>query len=449
MSSQPNTMMIVLLVVGLIVGGGIGYFAAPTKTETITETETITVTKEPLSEVEVRIGNIIAETPALEWNVPYYRDLVKKDMNDYAALLGYDVSFDVLTDDAQSQAAIHLEKVQSFKAMGVDLVIGGRWSSQALAALSYVTENNMILWSPSSTAPTLRIEDDALFRMCPDDTYQAPGIARMLWDYGIEAVILMQRADSWADGIYNILEPQYASLGGVIAERIRYATDATEYSSYLASAEVKAQELVAQYGAEHVAVEVICFGEDGSVLLSQATDYPTVYSLMWFGCDGPALSNIIADNAPEQSDHLVIASTYASPGESPVFEDLYWRYFDTTGRTFGYYDACGYDIAMVLLESVLAAQSTDATDLLPLQAPISYKRFGASGWCLLNEAGDRAQYTYNIWGFKILEDKMVFVKYAFYDGLADTLTWFDPAPILPLSREQIGLTVPGLVPVGH
>jgi ABC-type branched-subunit amino acid transport system substrate-binding protein len=447
LSSQSTTMMAVLLIVGLAIGAGVGYFMAPTKTETITET--VTVEKEPLAGKKISIGNIIAATPELEWNVPYYDNLVKKDMNDYAALLGYDVTFDILNDDAQSQGAIHLEKVQSFKAMDVNLVIGGRWSSQASAALSYVTENNMLLWSPSSTDPKLRIADDNLYRMCPDDTYQAPGIALMMWDYGIEAVIIIQRADSWADGIYNIFEPLYQSLGGVIAERIRYATDATEYSSYLASADVKAQELVAQYGVEHVAVEVICFGEDGSVLLTQVEDYPTLYSLMWFGNDGPAMSNIIADNAAEAADHLIIPSTYAAPGESPVYEDLYWRYLDTTGRTFGYYDACGYDISMVLLESVLEAQSTDPEDIIPLQQSITYKRFGASGWNLLNEAGDRAQYTYDIWGFKYLEGKIVFVRYAVYDGLLNTVTWFSEGKVLPLSLEQAGTTVPGLVPVGH
>jgi ABC-type branched-subunit amino acid transport system substrate-binding protein len=442
-------MMAVLLIVGLAIGAGVGYFMAPTKTETITETETVTVEKEPLAGKKVSIGNIIAITSELEWNVPYYDEIVKKDMNDYAALLGYDVTFDILNDDAQGQAAIHLEKVQSFKSMDVNLVIGGRWSSQASAALSYVTENNMLLWSPSSTDPKLRIADDNLYRMCPDDTYQAPGIALMLWDYGIEALIVIQRADSWADGIYNIFAPEYESLGGVVAQRIRYATDATEYSSYLASAEVKAQELVAQYGIEHVSVEVIGFGTDVSVLLTQTEDYPTLYSLMWFGNDGPALSNIIVDNAAEQADHLIIPCTYAAPGESPVFEDLYWRYLDTTGRSFGYYEACGYDVAMVLLESVLEAQSTDPTDLIPLQQAVTYKRFGASGWNLLNEAGDRAQYTYDIWGFKYLDDEMVFVRYGLYDGFLDTITWYSEGKVLPLSREQVGQTVPGLSPVGH
>jgi branched-chain amino acid transport system substrate-binding protein len=272
-------MMAVLLIVGLVIGAGVGYFMAPTKTEY----EEIEVEVEPLKGKTVKIGNIIASDPGLEWDTPYTEDILIPDMNEMADVLGYDVTFDLLVDSAQSQAAIHLEKVQSFKAMDVSLVIGGRWSSQASGALSYVTENNILLWSPSSTAPTLRIADDNLFRMCPDDTVQAPAIAEMLWSWGIEAIIPILRADAWADGIMNILVPEYEAKGGFVAESIRYQTESREFSSYLASAESMAQDLVDTYGAEHVGVELICFGEDGSPLLTQVEDYPTLWSLMWFG----------------------------------------------------------------------------------------------------------------------------------------------------------------------
>ena len=213
-------MMAVLLIVGLVIGAGVGYFMAPTKTEV--EEKTVTVEVEPLAGKTISIGNIIASDPGLEWDVPYTEDILIPDLNELADALGYDVTFNILVDSAQSQAAIHLEKVQSFKAMDVNLVVGGRWSSQASAALSYVNENNILLWSPSSTAPTLRIADDNLYRMCPDDTVQAPAIAEMIWSWGIKAIIVIQRADAWADGIYNILKPEYEAKGGVVAEQIRY-----------------------------------------------------------------------------------------------------------------------------------------------------------------------------------------------------------------------------------
>jgi len=433
-------MMAVLLIVGLVIGAGVGYFMAPTKTET----KEITVEVEPLAGKTIRIANIQAEDPELEWNEPYITEIVVPDLNEYAEQLGYDVEFNLLVDSAQGQGTIHTEKVQSFNTMDVKLVIGGRWSSQASNSLSYVNENNILLWSPSSTTPTLRIADDNLFRMCPDDTYQAPAITEMLWSYGIKAIIVIQRADSWADGIYNLLKPAFEEKGGFVSAPIRYQTDSKEFSTYLASAEVQAQDLIDTYGIEHVAVEVICFGSDGSVLLTQVEDYPTLWSLMWFGSDGTALSNLIYDNSPSQSAQLVIPSTYAAPGKSPVFTELFMRYYDVTGRTFGYYDACTYDCATTIMESVLQAQSVDPMDLIPLQHQITYQKWGASGWTLLNEAGDRRQFTYDIWGFAYDDEgTLQYVSYGLYDDVTGIMTWFSEG------ETPYGETMPGLTPPGQ
>ena len=88
--------------------------------------------------------------------------------------------------------------------------------------------------------------------MCPDDTIQAPAIAAMLKAHGIQAVVVMQRGDAWADGIYNYFEPAYTNAGGVIIEKIRYAGEATEFSNYLQTAEDLVAGAIATYGVEHV-----------------------------------------------------------------------------------------------------------------------------------------------------------------------------------------------------
>ncbi len=436
--------MAVLLVVGLAIGGGVGYYMAPEKVVEIAgETQTVTVEVQPLEGKVVQIGSIISSAAGIETGYPYNDDICEPDLNAFCDLLGYDVSIEILTDCAEGQAAIHLEKVQSFKAMDINLVHGGGWSSFASAALSYVNENNILLWSSSSTAPTLRIADDNLYRMCPDDTVQSPAIAMMLWSWGIEAIIVIQRADAWADGIYNIIVNDYPALGGVIAERIRYAAEVTEFSSYLATAEDKAKELVAQYGQEHVAIEMISF-EESVTITSQAADYPTIYGLYWFGSDGTAMSSQLRDYAPTHADHLKICSTYAAPGKSEKWINLYNRYQALTNQPLGYYGTCQYDLLFVLLESILETQSTDPKELIPLQSKISYDTWGASGWCLLNEAGDRAASNYDIWGYA-LDDQGngLSVKYGLYDGTSGEVTWYLQGELAD------GTKVPGLSPPGH
>ena len=421
MEMKGNTLAIVLLVVGLVVGGGVGYFAAPKETAP-GETITVTVEKAPLTGKTIQIGYISSTTTGLETAVPHVQQMMVPDYNAYAAKLGYDVDFAYLIDDATSQGAVHLEKVQGFKSMGINIYIGGGWSSQASAALSYTNDNNMLMWSASSTTPLLAIADDNLYRMCPDDTVQAPAISRMIQSMGVKYLVVIQRGDAWADGIWNFMAPHFEANGGVILERIRYAGEATEFANYLQAAEDKLAPAVAQYGVDKCGIDIISF-EESVTMVTQAQDFPTVYGVKWFGSDGTALTQQFIDDAPTQSSHLHIYSTLAAPAETQKFKDLYDKYFALVARPYGYYTATAYDIGWVLTESILTAQSTDALDVIPLQMTTSNNNFGASGWNQLNEYGDRAVSNYQIWGYGDIGSGVQNVVYGLYDFLADGVTW--------------------------
>jgi branched-chain amino acid transport system substrate-binding protein len=426
---KGNTLAIVLLVVGLVVGAGAGYFMAPKETvvEDGGDGGTVTVEVAPLAGKNIQLGYISSTTTGLETAVPLVEDILTVDYNAYLDKLGMDTTVEFLIDDATGQAAVHLEKVQGYKSMDINVFIGGGWSSQAQAALSYCNDNDMLMWSSSSTSPLLAIADDNLYRMCPDDTIQAPAIAEMLWSAGIEAVILIQRGDAWADGIYNYLEPAYTAKGGVILEKIRYAGEATEFANYLQTAEDIAEDAVAEYGEEHVGVEIISFAEF-VVMISQAQDFPTMYDLTWFGSDGTTLSQQACDDAPEQVEHLKIHSTYAAPADSEKFNDLYDRYFALVAQPFGYYSACSYDIGWVLMESIMNTQSLDATVLIPVQHDTAFNNFGASGWNRLNDAGDRFGSNYQIWSYKYDGDVVIPYVSGLFDGITNQVTWYvDPA----------------------
>ena len=422
MEMKGNTLAIVLLVVGLIVGAGAGYFLAPSSGGG-GGTTTVEVPVEPLAGQEIQIGYISSTTVGLETAMPLVDQIMTPDYNAYAAKLGYDVSFKYLIDDATGQAAVHLEKVQGYKSMGINVFIGGGWSSQAQAALSYCNDNDMLMWSSSSTSPLLALPDDNLYRMCPTDLIQAPAIAEMLVSHGIHAIVVIQRGDAWADGIYNYMEPAYTAKGGVILEKIRYAAEATEFSNYLQTAEDKASAAVATYGAEHVGVEILSF-QEFVVMITQAEDYPTIYSLTWFGSDGTTLTQQACDDAPEQVSHLRVYSTYAAPAESEKFQNLYDQYYALVAQPFGYYSACSYDIGWVLAESMLESQSVDALTLIPLQADVSYNNFGASGWNRLDANGDRYGSNYQIWSYHYEGDVVVPYVAGLYDGITGQVTWY-------------------------
>jgi len=412
-------MIAIAAVACLLIGGFVGMQMAPT--ETITDT--ITVEVAPLEGKTIQIGYISSTTVGLETTTPLVQEIMVPDYNAYTAKLGYDVDFEYLIDDATGQAAVHLEKVQGFKSIDVNVFIGGGWSSQASAAVSYCNDNDMLMWSASSTSPLLAIENDNLYRMCPTDLIQAPAIAEMLWSHGIKAVVIMYRADPWADGIYNFLVPAFEAKGGVILEKIRYAGEATEYSNYLQTADDIIEDAIDVYGVDHVAMEIISFAES-VIMVTQAEDFPSVYGVTWFGSDGTTMTQQHCDDAARQTAHLKIHSTLAAPASSEKFTDLYARYFALVSQPFGYYSACSYDIGWVITESMLNAQSTDAMDLIPIQHATAFNNFGSSGWNKLDECGDRYCSDYQIWSYRYEGDVVVpYVSGLYQDGTGK-VTWY-------------------------
>jgi branched-chain amino acid transport system substrate-binding protein len=280
----------------------------------------------------------------------------------------------------------------------------------------------MLMWSQSSTSPILAIANDNLYRMCPDDTRQGPAIAEMLRSFGIEAIVVIQHGDGWADGLYDTIEPAFTSDGGEILDRIIYDPSITDFTYVLQEAERWMAASIDCFGIDHVAIQLIAFNE-GATIAYQAKDYPTIYSVPWFGCNGTALAQIFIDDSPEQVGHLHVFSTLTAPTESSKFWDLYDRYFALTGQPLSYYGTCQYDIAWVLAEAILEAQSTDPANIIPLLNTVTNNHFGASGWCLLNEAGDRENANYQIWGYGDIGNGLQNVQYGFYDSITGKVTW--------------------------
>jgi hypothetical protein len=56
---------------------------------------------------------------------------------------------------------------------------------------------------------------------------------------------------------------------------------------------------------------------------------------------------------------------------------------------------------------------------------VASRYFGYSGWCLLNDAGDRAESDYDIWGYGYDDEtgEPTIKKYGLYDSLTGQVTW--------------------------
>jgi branched-chain amino acid transport system substrate-binding protein len=416
------TLVAAVLVVGLIVGAGAGYYMAPSGDGGGGETTTVTVEKHPLDGETVQVGYIASTTAALETTVPLVEDLTGAHINEYMDKLAYDVEVEFLIDTADGQAAIHLEKVQGFKSMDVEIFQGGAWSSQAQAALGYVNDNNMLMISSSSTSPLLAIENDRLYRTCPTDFVQAPAISNMWKSWGAEAILIVQRGDSWADGIYNVLMPELEAQGIEVIDRVRYAAEVTEFSSYLATMDNLLGEAIAEYGAERVGVQTMYFDE-GVVLVSQTGDYPNTREVVWMGTESSGRSQRMLDDGAGLQADLGGFSSLMTPAKSWKWERMDEEYFDLVAQPASFYTAADYDAAWCLVLSVLETSSVVADDVVEAWPDVPRNFWGASGWVDLDDNGDRKPGIFDIWGFTA--DGEDFTSYGQYNGIEIVVNWDD------------------------
>jgi len=391
----------------------------------------------------VRIGVISPSTSLL--NVTALMGFAEEDINSYYKSQGRDMTIRFEISDAGGNRSVHLDRIKGFKAEGINIVIGGAWSSQASSSLSYVNENNMLLFSPGSTSPALAIPGDNLFRLCPDDAVQGRVMSEVLWSWGVKAIVVIQREDVWADGIYDALFQNFSKMGGVIVERVRYDPADTDFRECLKLAEERVQEAINLYGVDHVAVEVLGFHEVAD-LVTVAKGYPAIYGLYWFGSDGTALNIALSVNAPEEADHLKIFSTLTAPVESQSIKALRDRYLSSSGRTLDtyqaeFYAANWYDAAWICAKAVLEAGTTDTDkvkEVLPRVADNNY----TTGLCRLNPAGDRETADYIIWGYGLVNGRCEDMRYGLYDGLKGKVIW-DTETLARRVREGPSSAPPG------
>jgi len=349
-----------------------------------------------LSGQTIDIGVIAPDTLSYQTLEPYITQIIQPDLNTLYADQNIDFQFQVV--DAQGNAQTHLDLVTAFHESGVDLVIGGGWSSQAAASLNYVNINNMILVSYSSTSPTIAIAGDRLFRFCPSDSSTAPSLIDMLWSKGIKSVVIIQRGDSWGDGIVNLFKPAWTAKGGKLAgEAVRYDTEASDFTDYLQVAEDQATAALVNYPGK-VAVLLLSFNE-ASIIATQAEGYTHIYNVKWYGADGTAALQSIIDDAGSQAVHLGLYSLLAQTPDSPEYQALGDRYTALTGQSFGTYMAYVYDVAFALAGTVASTESVDA-GVVAVALPGFCKTYeGVSGNCALNIYGDRVPGLYDIWSY--------------------------------------------------
>ncbi len=329
--------------------------------------------------------------------------LAADQVNVYLKAIGAKWTLRIVAEDTQVKPSIALEKVESFAARGIKLLIGPLSSGEVGAIKGYCDANKILAISQSSTAPDLAIPNDYIFRFCPTDKFgQGPAIGRILYDDGIRYVIPVTRNDAWGVGLEESATKRFGELGGTVLTGIRYAPEAKEFSAEAKNLADKVASAVASYGADKVGVLHISF-EEANAFFTVAREYAVLSTVKWYGSDGTCASAAIIED-PNVKDFAVkigYPSTMFAPTESIKWEMVRQNGLKVLGREPESYSYAVYDIVWVYALSLLKVDKYDAEAVRAVIPEVAASFFGASGWIDLDENGDRKAGDYVIW--KIVE----------------------------------------------
>lgn len=344
---------------------------------------------------EVKIGYISSSATDFEASQPIIEEIIQPDLNEYARKLGYNVTFKIIMKDAEGQNKNHLQKMKELKSEGVDIVISGGWSSMMNDSLSYANENNMLIIGTASTDPALASPNDRLFRMQPPESCYASSVAGVMWNYGVKSVIVISSNSSMDIEFVDYFETYWAARGGELAGNpIIYPHDETHFSNYLKAANAQAQTAKEKYPDDgRVAILLLAFSED-EYFISRVDEYTPLYDCVMF-C-GYRRIGLMTDDFMnnENAIHLKSFHLYERPFESSLYDEFTARLGDGHSVVR---DACLYDAAWVIVTSVLETRSTDASIVASVFPDVCCRHYGASGWCNLDENGDRMPLPYDVW----------------------------------------------------
>ncbi len=347
-------------------------------------------------------------------------EIAVEDVNDYFSKSGSQTRVGLIIEDTKTNPSIALEKLHDLAEKDIRIVIGPSSSAELLALKKYADDNDILLISPSSTAPSLAIPGDNVFRLVPDDSNQGKAIATKMWNDGIRVVVPFWRTDSYGNGLYLSMKQNIEIFGGTVVDGVPYVPHVGELSASLnrinfvvwdqelKSLNSKVSQATALYGTDKVAVFLIAFDEVVPIHM-MGGKHPDLVSVRWYGSDSSAQNEALIRNSHSAMFSMKTGFLNSMYGIEENTERLKLLEEEIEHRTHidpGAYAIIAYDafwVAALTQNATIATNDFSSLKNTLVQTANSY--LGVTGNTTLNDAGDRKYGNYDFWVVSENEDQ--------------------------------------------
>jgi branched-chain amino acid transport system substrate-binding protein len=240
------------------------------------------------SQTHLKVGALVPLTGQLEelgQTAVATLEIAKEDF-----LKNYPVSMELVIEDTASNPAQALQKLQILQQQGIRVVVGPFSSEVVNAVLPYANQNQILLISPTSTAPSLA-QDDMLFRISGDDAKQALAMLHYVQDRQFQAILPVYRDDQYGRELFEQFKNQFEAAGGEILNPIAYPTSTQDFQPVVG----QIQTVLEQNTGKSVAVFAISYNEIVH-LFHAASGNPVLSAVPWLGADATSKSDAITQD---------------------------------------------------------------------------------------------------------------------------------------------------------
>ena len=307
--------------------------------------------------------------------------------------------FEFFVRDTQHDPSKALEAIKDLDRRGVQIIIGPQTSSEVAMIKPYADAHNILVISQGSTAHSLAIPEDNIFRLCPDDTLEAEAIVALISHDGIQTIVPLWRNDAGNNGLHYSVKAQFEALGGTVASGFRYEPTTTDFTAAITS-------ITSQIGAggSTIAVYLAAFDEVVDIFHAAQSNL-TLSTTMWYGSDGVALSAALTGDATAAA--FAESVDYPNPifglpdslqsEWQPIADEIEAR----TGIKPDAFALSTYDALFVIqraLEDVGDLKNFVDFKTAFVREADAYS--GITGSTALNSAGDRANGDFDFWAVR-------------------------------------------------
>lgn len=325
-------------------------------------------------------------------------ELAARDINEEFAALH--VPYRVMTTvaDTKLTPAGAAEGIRALDAAGATIVIGPQSSAEAAAILDYVNDNGIILVSQASTAFSLAIPNDNLFRLAPNDRLEGAAMAALMHADGIEVIVPVWRADAGNTGLKEGMVQFFTAGGGIAAGGVSYSPSETNFTATATALGAAVRDAKNAHPSKKIGVYIAAFEEGEAILDLARLDADLM--LPWYSGDGLTQSQALLSKpavaAFAAATKLTAPAVTLSEQTRDRWEPLSEEIEERVGFLPDAFSLSVYDAAWAAALATVEANNDPALRVASFERTVE-RYWGVTGPLALDAAGDRRVADFDFW----------------------------------------------------